>query len=220
MRCCKCNAEIPDGSKFCMECGAKQDVLQKCPSCGAEGLPLEAKFCPNCGKSLKQESTIKQPVAPADVRDLFFPIQGITLGKTTKDDAKRLGKKVELNLDNEYAFHAKCEEICDGYISESGPTFCLKNRSYVANQMSFMSPKYDYPEEWTERLGLSPDSTRNEWISFFRKYGFSVKETHYDSGFFKNTDFVDAISKDKHLHFELLFLSSTNKLGQLTADYQ
>ena len=83
-----------------------------------------------------------------------------------------------------------------------------------------MSPKYDYPEEWTERLGLSPDSTRNEWISFFRKYGFSVKETHYDSGFFKNTDFVDAISKDKHLHFELLFLSSTNKLGQLTADYQ
>ncbi|MBQ9355767.1 MAG: zinc ribbon domain-containing protein [Prevotella sp.] len=220
MKCFKCNAEIPDGSKFCMECGAKQEVLQKCPSCGTEGLPLEAKFCPNCGKELKQEPTVKQPVTPADVRDLFFPIQGITLGKTTKADAIRLRKVVDVNFDGDYAFQAKCEEICDGYMSQSGPKFVLKDKSYVANYMSFMSPKHDYPEEWTERLGLTPDSTRSEWTAFFRKNGFSVEETHHDSGFLRNTDIVDATSKDGRLHFNLLFLSSTNKLGQLTADYQ
>jgi len=44
--CPKCGANLPEGSKFCLNCGAK--VPNKCPQCKAE-LPENAKFCPRCG---------------------------------------------------------------------------------------------------------------------------------------------------------------------------
>lgn len=52
--CEKCGATIPEGSKFCIECGnkimAKTDKKVKCPNCG-ENVP-PGKFCINCGSSL------------------------------------------------------------------------------------------------------------------------------------------------------------------------
>ena len=46
-KCYKCGASIPENSKFCPECGAKQ----VCPKCGAP-LVSGAKFCPECGEKL------------------------------------------------------------------------------------------------------------------------------------------------------------------------
>ena len=46
-KCSACGKEIPFGSKFCPECGAKQDVKRFCKECGAE--IGNAKFCPECG---------------------------------------------------------------------------------------------------------------------------------------------------------------------------
>lgn len=48
--CPKCNKPVPLNAKFCPECGTAQQL--KCPQCGQ---PVEggAKFCPECGKSLK-----------------------------------------------------------------------------------------------------------------------------------------------------------------------
>ncbi len=48
MTCTKCNAKIPAGSKFCLECGEKISDSLFCPGCG-EKLPLNAKFCMKCG---------------------------------------------------------------------------------------------------------------------------------------------------------------------------
>ena len=56
MKCCKCKAEIPDGSKFCMECGAEQIKGKSCQKCGTTGLPEEALFCPNCGEKISSFS--------------------------------------------------------------------------------------------------------------------------------------------------------------------
>lgn len=50
MQCVKCNAEIPKGSKFCMNCAAPQVTEKTCRECGAE-IPVQAKFCIECGKA-------------------------------------------------------------------------------------------------------------------------------------------------------------------------
>ena len=49
MRCPSCRAEIPEGSKFCLECGAA--LLGRCAACGSTN-PASAKFCWECGQKL------------------------------------------------------------------------------------------------------------------------------------------------------------------------
>src|ERR1700677_2436748 len=50
MRCANCNAENPEGGKFCLECGAA--LTHKCPRCGAPH-PAAATFCGECGERLQ-----------------------------------------------------------------------------------------------------------------------------------------------------------------------
>lgn len=50
--CSKCNSQIPEGSKFCMNCGEKVNESLFCGNCG-EKLPLNAKFCLKCGNKIK-----------------------------------------------------------------------------------------------------------------------------------------------------------------------
>ncbi|ADY55407.1 hypothetical protein Sgly_1081 [Syntrophobotulus glycolicus DSM 8271] len=49
--CGKCNAQIPAGSKFCLECGEKVSESLFCTNCG-EKLPANAKFCLKCGNKV------------------------------------------------------------------------------------------------------------------------------------------------------------------------
>src|SRR5437868_1708594 len=49
MECPSCKADIPEGSNFCIECGASLPVV--CPCCG-HGNPARAKFCASCGNKL------------------------------------------------------------------------------------------------------------------------------------------------------------------------
>ena len=53
MRCPSCKADIPGGSKFCLQCGAA--LLGGCPSCGNTN-PASAKFCLECGHRLPATS--------------------------------------------------------------------------------------------------------------------------------------------------------------------
>jgi class 3 adenylate cyclase/tetratricopeptide (TPR) repeat protein len=60
MHCPRCEADTPDGSKFCIECGLP--LRSRCPQCGADTLP-RAKFCAECGTSLTAQSPAP-PSAP------------------------------------------------------------------------------------------------------------------------------------------------------------
>ena len=50
VECIKCGALIKKGSKFCSECGSKQEA-KFCPKCGAR-VKETAKFCTECGEKL------------------------------------------------------------------------------------------------------------------------------------------------------------------------
>ena len=49
MRCANCNAENPEGGKFCRACGTA--LTRACPRCGSLN-PPRSKFCGECGASL------------------------------------------------------------------------------------------------------------------------------------------------------------------------
>jgi len=53
IKCSKCGAEVPEGTKFCNECGAKivKPGTISCPKCNAE-VPEGAKFCNSCGNKM------------------------------------------------------------------------------------------------------------------------------------------------------------------------
>jgi class 3 adenylate cyclase len=61
MRSPRCDADTPDGAKFCIECGTP--LRARCPQCGADVLP-RAKFCAECGTPLTAQ-TPAPPSAPA-----------------------------------------------------------------------------------------------------------------------------------------------------------
>lgn len=49
--CHKCNAENPDGSRYCNACGAPLGKTRPCPACGELNDP-DARFCDNCGRAM------------------------------------------------------------------------------------------------------------------------------------------------------------------------
>ena len=58
MKCANCGKEIPENSKFCLECG--KEILQEeftCKKCG-QALPVGAKFCNNCGESITTDKIL------------------------------------------------------------------------------------------------------------------------------------------------------------------
>jgi class 3 adenylate cyclase/tetratricopeptide (TPR) repeat protein len=53
MKCPKCQAQNPEGIKFCVECGKKLEII--CPKCGFSNSPI-FKFCGECGHDLSLPS--------------------------------------------------------------------------------------------------------------------------------------------------------------------
>ena len=49
--CSGCGEKIPDGAKFCMNCGKPRPTAKFCPECGTKAND-GAKFCMNCGTKL------------------------------------------------------------------------------------------------------------------------------------------------------------------------
>jgi DNA-binding NtrC family response regulator len=58
MDCPDCRTELPDGSKFCKECGSR--LVLTCPVCGKD-IPSDSKFCLECGHELKSREMRTEP---------------------------------------------------------------------------------------------------------------------------------------------------------------
>jgi membrane protease subunit (stomatin/prohibitin family) len=63
--CPKCNAMVPEGTKFCVQCGTTMPVAATCPKCQSVVAP-GSKFCGNCGASMGPTTCPKcnNPLAP------------------------------------------------------------------------------------------------------------------------------------------------------------
>ena len=66
MQCKACNATVPEGSKFCQQCG--KALPRACFSCGHVNL-AQAKFCSECGASLNSDKAqVEASSAPKSSR--------------------------------------------------------------------------------------------------------------------------------------------------------
>jgi class 3 adenylate cyclase/tetratricopeptide (TPR) repeat protein len=88
MRCLRCDADTPDGAKFCIECGAS--LRPRCPQCGADTLP-RAKFCAECGTPLTAQSPAS-PAAPSPSPLRYTPgylAEKILISKTALEGERK-----------------------------------------------------------------------------------------------------------------------------------
>ena len=66
--CPSCGSAIPDGARFCVDCGARL-VVSGCPDCG-EPLVPGRRFCPACGRAVSPDGTREaddEPEPPEEV---------------------------------------------------------------------------------------------------------------------------------------------------------
>ena len=102
--CKNCGCELPEGAKFCRECGSEVIVEEYmgetmfCPNCGSK-IPKSIKFCPECGSPTSNTPQVnntgnntgnsvvnsdKSPVLAAILSLIIIGLGQIYLGLTKK----------------------------------------------------------------------------------------------------------------------------------------
>lgn len=140
--------------------------------------------------------------------DDLFPLWGITLGKTTWQDAEDMGHIVEI-----------WKEGPDRYMRVNDVAFWDHRGSGTFTDIywtfsNWDSKEKDFPDSW-KSLGFSRDNSYDEWMSVFNKgrYQITVKEEPHSRKYY--SDFVlrakfEALSPYGELHFIMDFDSREN----------
>lgn len=152
--------------------------------------------------------------------DQFFPLWGVTLGKTTWREGENAGYKVEIWSDG------------------TGRTMDVHNVTFWDHEGSgkftqiYWTHRNDFSDSWKAK-GFSWDNSYNTWLSTFRQLGFTIKVTKEPitkefSGRNTLSADVEAISADGILEFDLDFdygdsgyyTSSPKSLYSMTIRYK
>lgn len=94
MICPDCQMALPEGSKFCKECGNRINLT--CPECG-KSLSPDCKFCIECGHHLDGEPAPEKPITSPDaerkqITALFSDLSGYTAmtGQLDPEDVQEI----------------------------------------------------------------------------------------------------------------------------------
>ena len=150
----------------------------------------------------------------------FFPIFGVTLGKTTLEQAKELGGEERID---EYTGESYCtiENIHFSNISDRG----------ILNHLYWTKNDRDFPDSWKSK-GFYWENSYEAWVETFRRLGYRLiiikkpEPQNYD-GRITLCGFIYANSPDGSLSFHMdfregekgHFTSSPNTLYSIFAHY-
>lgn len=195
----------------CMDCGLLliDGLGIECPECRSENIKDDGSSylqytCKICGHNWGGDYDDDDDNDGILTFENFFPVCGITLGKSTLHDVQR---QKELYVKIKYydggTVIATVKETkhggCDIRKEEGSNLF-----THISMNTRFMFP------EWSE-LGFNWELSYNDWVSLFKRMGFTVIQTiepEVCSGG-DEPDFLSAtlvsISKDRSLKFQLCF---------------
>lgn len=150
----------------------------------------------------------------------FFPLWGVTLGKTTWKQAEDVGNKVVI-WNNGPGRNMDIHDV----------TFWDHEGSGKFTQIYWTKHNSDFADSWKSK-GFSWNNSYNTWLTTFRNLGFTIKvtkepETRYYDGRNTLSADVEALSKDGLLQFDLDFdygndghyTSSPKSLYSITVRY-
>ena len=152
--------------------------------------------------------------------DDFFPLWGITLGKTTWKEAREMGYKVE-----------KWEDGPARHTTVEGVAFWDHEGEKIFTSMYWVQDESDFPPAWKSK-GFSWDLSYDEWLDVFKKLSYIIKvnkqpiQKKYKGRNTLSAEF-EALSPDSTLLFYLDFnygkegcqTTSPNTLYSITVDY-
>jgi len=98
--------------------------------------------------------------------DKLFPLLGVTLGKTTKAQLKKLGKHATMLADNGKPYR---------YYTIEGESFWYHGHKKAVNM--YLTRSNTLPEPW-RKLGLTWANTFAQWRKALEKIGCTVTVTH------------------------------------------
>lgn len=135
---------------------------------------------------------------PSAIND-FFPIFGITLGKTTWEQARKLGGEEKVDEDTgEIYFDIENVHFIDFYNN-------IKTLTYIYWEESYR----DFPELWNSK-GFYWENSYDAWFDVFKRLGYKIEienepEQKMQDGRITLSGSFEAISPDGTLSFHLDF---------------
>lgn len=167
----------------------------------------------------KPDSSVYTGEASTAIND-FFPIWGMTLGKTTWKDSENAGYEVRIWSSGP-----------DRYADVHDVTFWDHEGLGRFTSIYWTYYESDFPDFWKSK-GFSWNNSYDAWLSTFKNLGFSINVTKepetnvYDGRKTLSAD-VQAVSEDGMLRFKLDFdygkdgyyTSSSKTLYSITVDY-
>ena len=182
MKCPHCGQEHPDNFQFCPVTGKKIEIIKDStseliactnPSCddyGKKILPADSRFCPTCGTSLNNISS---------VISILMSLYDVTLDKTNiyDIDADEYLKVDSPLLENDKVIRIDYDTKHGGNISYAAKSSDKKVFCWTINELS----DFEIPSPWIS-IGVDSNNITLSFEKILGKCGFDLEEFEDNEG--------------------------------------